>query len=314
MSYFFGQIIPVLIKISHHVGYTLGLSTLGSFLGAIIPSLVFMHFFGVNATISINIFICCVVLILLNQSLKSRIMIIILTILGIAINITFIPTPFVASTEYADYEVVVKPKFGNRFLMINKNNFSSLLTRKNHSAEYNNILQDLILKDSKPLSVLILGAGGFTLSQQNSQHHYTYVDIDPQIKEIVKKHFNPEVNGNFIAEDAFSFLLRDGKSYALIMQDIYSAHQKIPERFKTIEFFFLIKKHLNPDGYFAINYVHSRNYEANDDQTFINTLRKVFPFCYDIPAYLRSDHIRSLLICPNTQKHSNDHFVLDKAQ
>jgi spermidine synthase len=37
--------------------------------------------------------------------------------------------------------------------------------------------------------VLVLGAGGFTLSHQEPLNRYTYVDIDPEIRAIAEARF-----------------------------------------------------------------------------------------------------------------------------
>jgi hypothetical protein len=48
------------------------------------------------------------------------------------------------------------------------------------------LLDDLGFKGK---DVLVLGAGGFTLSHHEPLNRYTYVDIDPAIRAIAEKHF-----------------------------------------------------------------------------------------------------------------------------
>ncbi|WP_219851814.1 hypothetical protein, partial [Methylibium rhizosphaerae] len=51
--------------------------------------------------------------------------------------------------------------------------------------------------------VLVLGAGGFTLSVGDASNRYTYVDIDPHIRFVAERQFiRGPINGRFVAEDA----------------------------------------------------------------------------------------------------------------
>jgi hypothetical protein len=55
--------------------------------------------------------------------------------------------------------------------------------------------------------VLVLGAGGFTLSHREPLNHYTYVDIDPAVRASPKRDFLREpVRGEFVADDARAHL------------------------------------------------------------------------------------------------------------
>lgn len=315
MSFFFGQIVPLLINFSHHVGYTLSISTLGSFLGALVPSIILMHYFGVNTTIAFNIFICGSLIFIVSVSKKLRAIAVIVSALGIFINMYFVNKDLVASNEYSDYEVKIHRPSGNKLLSVNKDRYSSLITKDNKfSAKYNDLLHELILFKKEPLNVLVLGAGGFTLSNRNIHHNYVFIDIDPQLKKIIEANFNPGFKGEFIAEDAFSYILRVEEKYDLIMQDIYRAAMQIPARFKTIDFFKMVHNRLNEGGFFAINYAHHRHFQDEETQNYFNTLNKVFPYCYHIPSFLRKNETRVLLICSKTQKKHHGVYTLDKAQ
>jgi hypothetical protein len=59
--------------------------------------------------------------------------------------------------------------------------------------------------------VLVLGAGGFTLSHREPSNRYTYVDIDPKIREIAEARFlKAPIRGEFIVDDARRYVRATG--------------------------------------------------------------------------------------------------------
>jgi hypothetical protein len=59
--------------------------------------------------------------------------------------------------------------------------------------------------------ILVLGAGGFTLSHREPLNRYTFVDIDPAIRAIAEREFLREpAIGEFIATDARRFVADTG--------------------------------------------------------------------------------------------------------
>ena len=58
------------------------------------------------------------------------------------------------------------------------------------------IVDELRLKNKQ---ILVLGAGGFTLSAGDRANQYTYVDIDPTIRAIAERDFlKAPINGDFV--------------------------------------------------------------------------------------------------------------------
>ena len=44
------------------------------------------------------------------------------------------------------------------------------------------------LNDKKVYSILVIGAGGFTLGYDDTKNDYTYIDIDGSLKDIAEDH------------------------------------------------------------------------------------------------------------------------------
>jgi Spermidine synthase len=85
--------------------------------------------------------------------------------------------------------------------------------------------------------VLVLGAGGFTLSHREPLNHYTYVDIDPAVKEIAERDFLREpIRGEFVVADARAYVRDTALRYDVVVVDVYSALTSIPAHLVTREF------------------------------------------------------------------------------
>ena len=95
------------------------------------------------------------------------------------LNVNIEKTIFVLTNQYANYQLLTKPEENQKELVINET-FSSRLDK--HLTGYPYIekiktilFHDLNIKDS---TILVLGAGGFTLSAETAQHNYfIYVDM-----------------------------------------------------------------------------------------------------------------------------------------
>ena len=68
--------------------------------------------------------------------------------------------------------------------------------------------------------ILVLGAGGFTLSHDEPRNRYTYVDIDPAIRGLAEQHFlKDRARGEFIAEDARRFVTDTTRRFDAVVVD-----------------------------------------------------------------------------------------------
>jgi hypothetical protein len=75
----------------------------------------------------------------------------------------------------------------------NNSSFASLIDEAEppRYARYIRHIRSFLLDDLgfRNRRILVLGAGGFTLSHREASNHYTYVDIDPAVRAIAETHF-----------------------------------------------------------------------------------------------------------------------------
>src|SRR6185295_8428919 len=115
---------------------------------------------------------------------------------------------------------------------------------------------------------------------EDKKNDYTYVDIDPSLKDISEKHFIDQKlgpNKRFIPEDARAYLHHAGKKFDLILLDAYFGDLTIPEYLVTREFFQQVKNSLNDEGVVTGNFILSPTFRDRLSQNLDNTLHSVFP-------------------------------------
>lgn len=312
LVYILGQTVPITMNFILHEksagaigGKILHLSTIGSFLGSVFTSLILMEYLGVAWTILINFLLLFFLnLVLFKKTLKD---ILNLTILGVMLflcfdlNVGFEKKQFVATNPYGNYEVD-KYKLDKQ-LIINDSG-SSLLTNNKKGYPYIEKIKEILFKDLdlKNKDILVLGAGGFTLSAETTNdNHFTYIDVDPDIEKIIKEHFLSDIKGQFISEDARSFLNNTKNKFDVIISDAYSNQRSIPAHLLTQEYFKIIKDRLNDSGLAIFNIVArptlSDAYSARVD----NTIRSVFKSCMVIPLKY-TESIRNIIyVCQKNE-------------
>jgi predicted membrane-bound spermidine synthase len=307
ISFLFGQIYSTYIKWHPSIpfGMAVGTSTAGSCLGALVTSLTLTYFIGPSSLTLINLLLLSSIFIVMFKD--KTIALIGLAVLVSLLNVFYLnPSITDIETGVANYEIYKGEGF--KGLIINGDKFASIIAGENTAGLYNEYLHDHILNSKKTLDVLILGAGGFTLSLKNKQHHYTYVDIDPKLKEVIQENFNPGIHGDYIFSDARAFMLNSKKKYHLIVQDVFTFGENTPPQYLlTKEHFKRIQESMTVDGFFGINFFHKGLvYQNMDGQVVMNTLLAVFKGCYFIPMdggralQVKLPLRQTLAICSNT--------------
>jgi predicted membrane-bound spermidine synthase len=289
-----GQTIPIVINflnidnISKTNSIVLFLSTLGSFLGSILTTLLLFNFFGVDYTIFIFAFvfvllICLILFLLWNQKIIKQTIYIARYIFGsiFIIYISFtniIINKYIYQNNYSSTQIMEHNSI--KYLIIN-NSLSASFNKETNNSEFDYIkfIQNEIQNNSKynnhGLNILIIGSGGFTISLPDTKNNYTYIDIDKNLKEEVEKHFlKSQINHNFIGEDIRKYLLYTKEKYDIIVMDVYNNNHTIPQYLITKEFFENINKHIKDDGKIYLNIISNLNskYANHINQTINKTL------------------------------------------
>ncbi len=290
LAWLLGQTVPILTNLMRHQrageasGLALYWSTLGSFLGSLVLSLLVMQWLGVSAAV----FACALglasgCLLLAGPRLKMTASVGLVIGLAAALNFYHAPT---ADTAYADYQVapVDLPTQRNPRAFWVNNSLASLLDDSEppnytrYIAHLRHILLDELAYRDK--DILVLGAGGFTLSHREPLNHYTYVDIDPAIKTIAEREFlHQPARGEFIADDARRFVASSERRFDAVVVDVFSSHTSIPGHLVTREFWADTRRVLRPDGVLLVNLILDGKLETPYARNLLATIDSVFGRC-----------------------------------
>lgn len=290
LAWLMGQTVPILTNLMKHErtgeasGFALYYSTLGSFLGSVSLSLLVMQWLGVTAAVTL----CALLLLVGHLLLAPRHWQTALASLAALALVTAghrWPRP-VIETAYANYAVTPVQLDGavNPRIFKNNNSHASLIDEgePRRYARYVHhirrlLLDELALRDRQ---ILVLGAGGFTLSHREPENHYTYVDIDPAIRSIAEQRFLGEAaRGEFIADDARRFVVRTERRFDAAVVDVYSSHSSIPGHLVTREFWQNTRRVLNPQGLLIANLLLDPALATSYARNLLATIESVYGRC-----------------------------------
>jgi len=309
LAYLLGQTVPITMglarkdqSIASISGTILGLNTLGSFLGAIITSLVFMQYLGVAWAIVINTALL-MGLILLSSS--NRFSFFKYSILGFlivygtyVINVKSEHQLFILTNSYANYQIL-QPNPYQKIFSIN-HSASSIINNNHQGAPYIELIKKILFQDLqlRHADILVLGAGGFTLTAENAyDNQVTYVDIDKAIKKAAIPRFVPHFSDQLAIQDARQFIQKSKKQYQVIIIDVYSNKFAIPAYLLTQEFFFSVKQKLTDSGTAIFNFIINPLLQDRYSKRIDNTVRAVFNDCMGVPLAYQDQATNVIYIC-----------------
>lgn len=291
LAWLLGQTVPVLTNLMKHMrageasGYALYWSTLGSFLGSVSLSLGVMQWLGVSAAV----LVCALLLALGSLRLaapgwRGWMGAALASAGAVAINV--FPATDVLDTPYADYAVTPVALPGSvdaRAFFVN-NSLASLIDANEppRYAKYVTHLRQILLEDLgfKARDILVLGAGGFTLSHREPFNRYTFVDIDPQIREIAETRFlKGPIRGDFVVDDARRYVKSTERHFDAVVVDVFSSHTSIPGHLVTREFWHDARRVLAPDGVLLANLILDGRLETPYARNLLATIDSVFGRC-----------------------------------
>ena len=191
-----------------------------------------------------------------------------------------------ADTAYADYEVEAVVRDGMqspRTFRVN-NQVASLIDSSEPPlyARYVQHLRRILVDDLKfrERDILVLGAGGFTLSHREPHNRYTFVDIDPAIRAIAERDFLREpARGEFVAADARRFVAETARRYDAVVVDVYSARTSIPGHLVTREFWRDTRHALKPGGVMLANLILDGKLAGSYARNLLATIESAYDRC-----------------------------------
>lgn len=291
-TYLLGQTIPLASQamppdnLARLTGRMLFYSTMGSFLGSVVSTIVLMTWLGVHNTFTFTLALLMGLVILLTNKVRHPYTGVALILLAYTVhmngNAILAKLHIVQNNAYN--QVAVYQQGGNRILSVNGSASSKLDSSIPPKAfPYAEFIEANILRNLSPYKkhdILVIGAGGFTLGLQDQNNRYTYLDIDPDLKTTAEKHFlGHELGKNkyFVAQSARSYLRDTSTSYDVIVIDAFTNRMTIPAELITQEFFMEVRSRLKPRGIMAANIIASPSFETEYSRTVDATLRSVFP-------------------------------------
>jgi predicted membrane-bound spermidine synthase len=290
LAWLLGQTVPILTnllqaeRIGEASGTALYWSTLGSFLGSLSLSLLVMQWLGVSAAVFACAFGLAIgALLLAGRERRSALLA--LATIGIAggFNLHHAVT---ADTAYAEYIVGPTELPGQqnpRAFWVNKSTASLIDdSEPPNYTRYIRHLRQILLDDLgfRGKDILVLGAGGFTLSHREPLNRYTYVDIDPAIRVIAEEHFLKEpARGEFIADDARRYIATSDRRFDAVVVDVYSSHNAIPSHLVSQEFWAGTRRVLKPDGVLLANLILDGKLESPYARSLLATIDSVYGRC-----------------------------------
>ncbi|HOO50653.1 MAG TPA: fused MFS/spermidine synthase [Alphaproteobacteria bacterium] len=297
--YLLGQTTPLLSnffskeKLSEVTGKILFISTLGSFVGATFTTLFLMATIGVHNTVLVNIVLASLLYLSLNfkfdqQKTLVGAGVLIITAIGMNSGSLIERLGIVENNTYNLIAIKTFPqsddfKHETKTLILN-NTISSGIDTEGKPFEYIQYVDDHFIKtvpeSKKPIEILVIGAGAFTVGLDDLTNNYDFIDIDASLKPIAEKYILesplPE-NKKFEATPARGFLSSSDKKYDLILIDVYFGLYNVPEHLVTQDFLEQVRSALKPGGIITANFIVDSmmrdKFSANLDETF----RSVFP-------------------------------------
>ncbi len=289
-AWLLGQTVPILTNLmraersGEAAGRALYWSTLGSFLGSVTLSLGMMQLFGVWSAVLLGALLLVTGAALVERPQALTIGLLAgVSLLALVANLGDRQR---VDTAYADYTVQQVTRAGMvtpRAFLVN-NQLASLIDASEPPAyaRYVQHLRQILLDDLKftGRDILVLGAGGFTLSHREPLNRYTYVDIDPAIRSIAERDFLREaVQGTFLATDARRYVVETGQHYDAVVVDVFSARTSIPGHLVTREFWQDANRALKPGGVLLANLILDGQLASPYARNLLATIESAYGRC-----------------------------------
>ena len=300
-----GTVTPSLVKYTvddlEDSGKTVGMlnafNTIGSIIGTFVPTFVTIPAVGTSITFLIfaGILLALAVIYFASgriKSVKAVVGIVILVIAWITGNsdsFAFWETDLVYEGESVYNYLQVKEDEDEVYLSTNVLfGVQSVYVKKE---ELTGMYYDYAMaapfmagvREKESLDILILGMGTGTFATQCDRYFEGLsmegVEIDADITKLATTYFHLSEDVPVYTYDGRAFLNAVDRKYDVIMVDAYQ-DITIPFQMSSVEFFTLVKEHLNPDGVMVVNMNMRGTEEDNINQYLADTISTVFPEVY----------------------------------
>lgn len=131
----------------------------------------------------------------------------------------------------------------------------------------------------EPLNILILGMGSGTYARQCQRYienvRVEGVEIDAKITDLAEEYFELSDDVKVFTYDGRAYLQAVDEKYDVIMVDAYQ-DITIPFQMSSVEFFEVVKNHLNKNGVMVVNMNMHSNEKENINDYLADTITEVF--------------------------------------
>ncbi len=148
---------------------------------------------------------------------------------------------------------------------------------------YSQLMVSSLALTPEPKRGLILGHGGGSLAKWLARHwpelELDVVEFDPAVVRMAEDYFDyhPPANHYVSVKDGRAFLNGTDHTYDVMWIDAF-ARDMIPFHLTTVEFFSLVRQHLNPDGVVAVNLASSgKEGDLARAAAVVQTMKRTFP-------------------------------------
>ena len=144
------------------------------------------------------------------------------------------------------------------------------------------------IKEKDNLDILILGMGTGTYATQCRRYfdnvNIEGVEIDEKITALSREYFELPDDVPVTVYDGRAYLNAVDKKYDVIMVDAYQ-DITIPFQMSSVEFFTMVRDHLNDDGVMVVNMNMRGDEEGNINQYLADTIGSVFDSVYTVDVF-----------------------------
>lgn len=287
------------------------LSTIGSFFGSILTSIILFSYLGVYLTTNL-ILLTLFLFGVYSTSIKEPQFKNFPLYLFSAVICLFLfwgkNKEIVESNEYYEYGVAINKDY--KAFKVN-GSFSSIIYSNGSVSPYIEYMRSFLHNQGSLINkdILVIGGGGFVAGYgiEDTGARFDYLDIDPKMKEIAEKNFlDDPVNGNYFAVDGRSFLLKNKKKYDVVILDTFTSLRSIPENLSTLEYFVNVKSSVKDGGWVLINIIADTSFNERFTRGIHNTINKSFDYCMAIPLTFYNTYSNIVYQC----KVTNDEKVI----
>ncbi|MCH5257632.1 MAG: fused MFS/spermidine synthase [Lachnospiraceae bacterium] len=302
-----GTVTPSLVKYTvdslDDSGKTVGslgaFNTIGSIIGTFLPtfvtipyvgtSITFLIFAGILLTLALIYFIS--IGMIRKQCITGVILFLLCCLLGFSNSFAFWENDLLYEGESVYNYLQVKDTDDSVILSTNVLFGVQSIMKKDGGATgmyYDYAMAAPVMAGKTDGDILILGMGTGTYAKQCRLYYGNTsiegVEIDKKITDLAGRYFELPDSVPVTTYDGRAYLEAVSDTYDVIMVDAYQ-DITIPFQMSSVEFFTLVKEHLNENGVMVVNMNMHSDAEGNINEYLADTIATVFNCVYtvDVP-------------------------------